>query len=293
MHGKISALLFLIILISSCKNPSSVFEPDIQDTVEYRESNWTKMREYKCPDESEADHKISPGDRVSDIVRASPHGSKFFFTPGVYDSESIQPKNGMMFYGHMESEKDSVIFNGSNQVRFAFHGKADDVLICGLVIENYIPGVQMGAIKAGDHVPENNTNGWIVTNTVIRHNDGAAIRTGHNMTISGNLISHNSQIGIAGSGDNLVIEDNEISFHNTNQKHDYNWEAGGTKFVMTNNLIVRNNYVHDNYGHGLWTDIQNQNTLYEGNITVRNAGNGARHGGERGARGRSGDHCGR
>jgi parallel beta-helix repeat protein len=55
------------------------------------------------------------------------------------------------------------------------------------------------------------------------------------------------------------------------------WEAGGTKFIRTTDLVVRGNYVHDNHGHGLWTDGNNTGTLYENNRSSNNYGTGIFH----------------
>ena len=42
-------------------------------------------------------------------------------------------------------------------------------------------------------------------------------------------------------------------------------------------MQVIGNYVHHNIGHGLWTDIGNTNTLYEGNWVWWNLGDGIKH----------------
>jgi hypothetical protein len=55
------------------------------------------------------------------------------------------------------------------------------------------------------------------------------------------------------------------------------WEAGGTKFVKTNRLILRNNFVHHNVGPGLWCDIDNVGALYESNRVEDNAREGIVH----------------
>ena len=55
------------------------------------------------------------------------------------------------------------------------------------------------------------------------------------------------------------------------------WEAGGTKFVLTRNLVVRGNFVHHNVGPALWTDEGNVNTLYEGNLVEDNRDSGIFH----------------
>jgi parallel beta-helix repeat protein len=47
--------------------------------------------------------------------------------------------------------------------------------------------------------------------------------------------------------------------------------------VHSKNLVVRDNYSHDNQGPGLWTDGNNVNTLYEGNRVENNTGPGIKH----------------
>ena len=73
-----------------------------------------------------------------------------------------------------------------------------------------------------------------------------------------------------------LVEGNEIYGNNTTGADEY-YEAGGSKFGETENLIVRDNFVHDNNGPGLWTDIDNINTLYENNVVVGNSGAGIFH----------------
>src|SRR5690606_3674612 len=88
---------------------------------------------------------------------------------------------------------------------------------------------------------------------------------------------HQSQLGIGGIGDDVLVEDNEIAFNNYEAEYSWGWEAGGTKFVRTNRLIVRNNHVHSNHGPGLWTDIENDRVLIEGNLVEDNVGPGIFH----------------
>ena len=71
-----------------------------------------------------------------------------------------------------------------------------------------------------------------------------------------------------------MLENSELSYNNT-AGYNWGWEAGGTKWTHTDGLIVRNNYVHDNYGNGLWTDGSNINIVYEGNVVEDNYGAGS------------------
>lgn len=71
-----------------------------------------------------------------------------------------------------------------------------------------------------------------------------------------------------------LVELNTIS-HNNYAGYNSSWEAGGTKFSLSNNLRVYKNVSRDNFGPGFWTDIENINTSYEGNLAFNNkAGKG-------------------
>lgn len=146
---------------------------------------------------------------------------------------------------------------------YAFRSSASNVVINNLTIEKYANRAQSGAIH-GD-----NTLGWIVHHNIIQWNHGVGIRLGDGMHVYNNYVVDNGQIGIGGLGDNIIIEWNDIA-RNNYAGYDDEWEAGGTKFVLTDNLIVRNNYVYENYGPGLWTDIDNINTLYDSNLVMNN-----------------------
>src|SRR5439155_11628919 len=100
----------------------------------------------------------------------------------------------------------------------------------------------------------------------------SAIRLSHNMKVLSNYIHHNGQKGLGDGGDNILVDGNEIAYNNTagfEYRGAYG-EAGGTKFTYCNNLIVRNNYVHDNDGPGLWLDGSNYGWTIESNRTIQN-----------------------
>lgn len=158
----------------------------------------------------------------------------------------------------------------------AFKGSANHVTIRGLIIEKFASPAQHGAIHAQDGPNGPYGEQWLVMDNEIRRNHGSGIRLGNGMKVIRNHIHHNGQLGIGGGEVDIVIENNEIAYNNT-QGFSTSWEAGGTKFVRTRNLTVRGNYVHHNNGPGLWTDIDNVDTLYENNRVVRNRGVGIFH----------------
>lgn len=154
--------------------------------------------------------------------------------------------------------------------RYAFGGSAENVTIANLVVEKFAVPAQSGAI-AGD-----NGRNWTVRDSEVRFNHGVGVRIGHGMKVLRNNIHRNGQMGIGGIGDDVLVEGNEIAFNNT-AHFEAGWEAGGTKFVKTRNLIVRANNSHHNNGPGLWTDIDNIHTTYEDNRIEDNAGPGIFH----------------
>jgi Right handed beta helix region len=155
----------------------------------------------------------------------------------------------------------------------AFEGNATGVMIKNFVIEKYAMQIQEGAVEG--------KAGWVVQNNEIRLNKSVGARVGQGGQILGNYIHDNGQMGIGtafGTGlTNITIENNEISYNGYWSGIDVFWEGGGTKFAYTDGMIVRGNYSHDNHGWGLWSDIDNINTLYENNVLRRNDGGGLSH----------------
>ncbi|MPZ98938.1 MAG: right-handed parallel beta-helix repeat-containing protein [Dehalococcoidia bacterium] len=152
----------------------------------------------------------------------------------------------------------------------AFSGTARDVTIRGLVIEHYANRSQTGAVHGAKSA------GWTVEANEIRLNHGHGIRTGPGMVVRGNRVHHQGQLGIGGAGDGVLVAGNEIAFNNQ-AGFAPGWEAGGTKFVKSDGLVVRDNWVHRNVGRGIWTDIDVINARIEGNVVEWNTSAGIVH----------------
>ncbi len=150
--------------------------------------------------------------------------------------------------------------------RSAFWGSARYVTITGLTIEKYAAQAQFGAI--GDQYPG---QFWTVSHNEVRWNHGNGINLATGSQAIGNYVHHNGHKGMGGNGENLLAQDNEISFNNW-AGFDLGWEGGGAKFCETNSLAVRGNFIHDNNGPGVWVDVDSMNTLYENNVIVNNTG---------------------
>ena len=190
---------------------------------------------------------------------------------------------------------------GYHQNDFAFAGNGTGitgVTIEYLTIENFSPPGSQGAVNT------NSDDNWTITHSTIKGNvPGAAMMVGSGNTIEHNCLTGNGQYAfnayqnpgdpqeskVTGGPQNIVLSDNEISYNDT-----CNWEAfskfpvrtpagcagagqfdgcgcsGGGKFWQDQNVTVRDNYVHDNYGVGIWADTDNDGFDIEGNYFSAN-----------------------
>lgn len=154
----------------------------------------------------------------------------------------------------------------------AFAGEARGVTIQNLIVEKYASADQQGAI--GDH---GEGAGWTIAGNEVRWNHGVGVVGGAFSRIDGNYIHHNGEMGVAGGGvPGSVVSGNEIAFNVWNGT-DCGWECGGAKWAQMPDLQVIGNYVHDNAGDGLWTDIDCSNVVYDGNRIEDNLYAGISH----------------
>ncbi|MDH3605656.1 MAG: right-handed parallel beta-helix repeat-containing protein [Acidimicrobiia bacterium] len=150
-----------------------------------------------------------------------------------------------------------------------FWGDADNVRIFDLIVEKYAVRAQVAAVDSRNGVGNGLASGWIVDGVETRLNHGVGINVTNGGIARNNYSHHNGQLGISAQGNTAFIENNEISYNNT-AGFWLDWEAGGTKFAVIDDVEVRDNYVHHNYGMGLWVDIHSRNSLIENNRSEYN-----------------------
>ena len=210
--------------------------------------------------------RVGAGVGLQGLVDSNPPGTTFLLESGVHRNLEIASKEGNVFVGEL-----GAVMDGGGTTTYAFQNDVDNVTISGLTIQNYGNPAQHGVIDTGG-------SGWKVIGNEIRFNAGAAINIrGDGYLIEGNHIHHNEQIGILGRGAGGRVINNEIAFNNPNDRFEMDWEAGGTKFLHSTNLYIAYNLVHDNHGAGLWTDLNNYQTVFEHNTVRDNYGPGILH----------------
>jgi hypothetical protein len=155
-------------------------------------------------------------------------------------------------------------------VPVAISGDASDVILRNFTVEKYATRAQFGAVDA------RKGSSWQILDMTIQWNHGVGLFFGPKMRMVGGAVSNNGQLGIGGQADGGLVDGVEIAYNNYAGFHPV-WEAGGTKFVRTDNLVVRNSCIHNNDGPGLWTDINNINIVFEGNKVFKNLNDGIKH----------------
>ena len=196
---------------------------------------------------------VLPGQSIQAAVNANNRGTTFILKAGTHTRQSIVPKTGDTFWCEA-----GAILDGQNVTQYAFTRSGSDpdsVRIVGCIIEHYVPPAQSGAIQAGWATPSDGTYGWIIDSTEVRDNANAGIRFGNHTKVRWSNVHHNGAIGITGIGDSVLIENTEIAYNNYQLAAGLGFESGGTKFVKTNGLVLRNNFVHHNKGPGLWLEL--------------------------------------
>lgn len=198
---------------------------------------------------------INPGDNWQTVVNANPAGTTYWIKAGTHTGQSVTPKTGDVYWGEA-----GAIMDGENTVKKAFFSTADNVTIRNLVVKNYNCDVSDGAIR-GDWTE---STGWVMEHLEVTGCMGAGIYMSHSSRVSYCNIHHNGQIGLLGWAEDSVLEYSEVAFNNTGG-NDPNGEAGGMKFFHAASMTVRNNYVHDNTGPGIWFDAYNYSCTIDGN----------------------------
>jgi parallel beta-helix repeat protein len=154
---------------------------------------------------------------------------------------------------------------------FAIHGYGGyqtNVSVQNLVVEKFANVAATGAIQSG--------GSWLIQNNEVRLNHGVGIYSQSNDQVINNYVHDNGELGLAGAGDSILVQWNELAFNNA-RGFEPDYEAGGAKWVTATHLTVKNNYSHDNNGPGLWSDGNCRYVTYDGNTVDRNQWAGIVH----------------
>lgn len=215
---------------------------------------------------------------LAHVTAQHPAGTTFWLAPGVHrlgtqPFDQVTPKAGDTYIG-----APGAVLDGQHRNLYAFAGNAPGVTIEHLTVSDFgAPGDNNDA----GVVNHDSATGWRIENNTVRGNAGAGVMLGSKNVLRGNCLTANGQYGFSAYHPSRVhhirVAQNEISGNNTDD-----WErrrpgcgcTGGGKFWMVIDAVVRDNWVHDNRGAGLWVDTNNAGFLVAGNYVSGNAAEG-------------------
>ncbi len=222
--------------------------------------------------------EVSTAQSLADVVAAHSAGTTYWLSPGHHRLgkgayNQVIPHAGDTFIG-----APGAVLDGGHKNRYAFAGKAPDVTIKFLTVQNF---GSRGENNNEGVVNHDSASGWTVSSSTIQKNAGAGVMLGSGSRLIGNCLRDNGQYGFnayhADGVKDVVLDGNEIAGNNTDD-----WEkrqpgcgcTGGGKFWETNGARITDNYVHDNKGVGLWADSNNVGFRFEGNYISDNDAEG-------------------
>ncbi|MEU3763887.1 right-handed parallel beta-helix repeat-containing protein [Amycolatopsis keratiniphila] len=214
-----------------------------------------------------------PGD-LATKTRANPAGTTFWLAPGTHRLgddryDQVNPKPGNVYIGGPKA-----VLDGRKINQYAFSGNSADVKIRNLTVQGFAAPHDEGVVN------HDSADGWVIEQSTVQDNDGAALMAGARQQVRGNCLRRNGQYGMNAYAQHnritgLVVEGNEITGNNTGD-----WEAkidgcgcsGGVKFWSVDGADITGNWVHDNRGVGLWADTNNNDFRIEANVIENNDG---------------------
>jgi parallel beta-helix repeat protein len=213
---------------------------------------------------------IGTGDDAQRVVDAHGPGTTYLVKAGTHlRNFSVQPKSGDTFCG-----EPGAVLDGGRSLQTAFFGRATNVTLDSITVQQYATGRQGGAIH-----PDQEASGWVVRNVTAVRNYWAGLKAADNMRILGGHYNDNDQLGIGTSsasgvvldgldGDPATVDGPELA-RNHMLHESCDWESGGMKWAV-GRVTIRNAHVHDNDCRGLWADINAHGALIEHNLIENN-----------------------
>jgi hypothetical protein len=235
---------------------------------------------------------VNPGDSVSTIsskITQAGTGGTLWFNKGTYNlTASIVPLAGQTWVlegaaGYSRTAANSAVLTGNDGSMIALiQSSAANVTIRGGVLEHQGNDVN-GTIGAA-LLHTGGAGGWLVQDLISRNNFNRAMNfQGPNNTARRVYMHNNGRYGPnvtdSGAAEDYagnVFEKCRWSFNNERQL-DTGAAAGGSKFVHAPGIVIRECWVHDNWGAGIWCDFVNNQiggAQYIDNVVEHNRLNG-------------------
>lgn len=204
---------------------------------------------------------IPAGANIQDAIDGHRAGTTFQLAAGTWIlTSTLVPKSGDSFLG---AGMGQTILDGVNRTFNGFAGTSEtNVEIAYLTVQGFSFGVRTGS-------------DWALHDMEMTANQIGVRMNGDGPIVRNSSIHHNTQFGVLGTTSNGRFLSNDVSYNRTDQTFDPG-SSGATKWVNSTGLLVEGNDVHDNYGKGLWLDIEDHGCTFANNVVRDNLDEGIR-----------------
>jgi parallel beta-helix repeat protein len=152
-----------------------------------------------------------------------------------------------------------------------FGSQASGVVIRDVALELFTSGgIEMRGVA----------HGWTVDDVAVTavHDIGVKLLDGS--LLQGGSITWSGRYGLSAHGAGVTVDGVDVSHSDAAHYRDSVTggcvAAGGSKFVKTVGLVLRNSVFHDNLCNGIWLDVDTYDSTVENNTSVRNEKDGIR-----------------
>ena len=211
---------------------------------------------------------VNPGDNIASKITTAGTNGTLWFTKGTYDITAVlSALQGQTWVlesaaGFDRSSADSAVFDGGDlNIDFLVSLSQLNVTLRGGVFQNH-GNASTPTYGSAIFVGGGATKGSCLVEDVVSKDNftkGLHIQA-PGCTARRVYMTNNGRYGISCSesagGENYtgtVIENCRWSFNNSRLLNP-GGDASGSKFTHHPNILVQNNWVHDNYGFGIWPD---------------------------------------
>lgn len=218
---------------------------------------------------------VHPHQQLDAVVARHRAGTTFWLASGRYvlrggGFAQVDPKDHDRIIGGPH-----VVLDGRRIDHYAFGGTARGVRLEHLIVVNF--GISLTDDQSEGVVNHDAGHHWSMSALSVRNNGGAGVFLGTGDVVRDSCLARNGQYGFSAYAPrgvrDLRLVHNEITGNNT-----ADWErrepgcgcSGGGKFWHVRTATVRDNWVHNNRGVGLWADTDNVGFLFEGNYVAGN-----------------------
>jgi parallel beta-helix repeat protein len=151
-----------------------------------------------------------------------------------------------------------------------FSSTAADVVIRNLRLELFT--------STGVHMLPGAT-GWALHDVSVKaaHDSGVNLRDG--AVMDGGALAWNGRYGLNARGSNVTVDGVDVSHSDAAGYLDAGGgcvAAGGSKFVGTVGLVLRDSVFHDNACNGIWLDVDTYDSTIQNNSSIDNQDDGIR-----------------